>query len=47
VGFSIEKPNGERIVDDMANKIADIFDKNIEALKVKLLLQSTIVVLYF
>ena len=35
VGYSIETPNGEAILSSMVDKISDIFDKNIQALEVR------------
>ena len=34
VGFTIEKPDGETVITSMVEKISQIFEKNIEALKV-------------
>ena len=34
VGITIEKPDGETVITSMVEKISQIFEKNIEALKV-------------
>ena len=36
VGYTIETPHGEAILSTMVNKISNIFEKNVEALKVQL-----------
>lgn len=34
-GFTIKKPDGERMLADMHEKVTDVFRKNIEAVKVR------------